>query len=130
MELEVLALKKVMQKLEENCSHEIAMLEINLPKIEKIPSIKFYEAKEILKALPGIEEIEENDLCRKKKSDFVNTLKKRQVLNLFLSLIIQNQNDLSIMRLQVKNISLKVLTFFFAESRSQPEDNGSMSLRV
>lgn len=74
MELEVFALTNVMKRLKENCAYELELLEVELPDTKSIPSIEFYQAKEVLKEMPGLTEIEEHDLSpeeEKKLSDYM-----------------------------------------------------------
>ncbi|MBX2797356.1 MAG: aspartate--tRNA(Asn) ligase [Myxococcales bacterium] len=47
MSLQVGLLAAMMQQLEQDCSHELALLEIELPEVHTIPALRFAEAKKI-----------------------------------------------------------------------------------
>lgn len=83
MEMETRMLQAVMNFLEENYAPEIALLKVNIPKINEIPAIKFTEAKELvsktyhrdIKDMGDFEPEEERLLCEIIKktmgSDFI-----------------------------------------------------------
>ncbi|MBN2737042.1 MAG: aspartate--tRNA(Asn) ligase [Spirochaetales bacterium] len=48
IKVESLVLKSIFEKLESNCAHEIELLDIEIPKIDKIVTIKFKEVHEII----------------------------------------------------------------------------------
>lgn len=62
MEFEVGALKSALMNLETNYRYELDLLEITLPTLGDVPSIKFSEVKRIMKEEFNIKEIENNDL--------------------------------------------------------------------
>ncbi len=83
MQMETCMLQNVMHYLKENYAHELELLNVELPKVEMIPAIKFIEAKElvakeynrVIKDYEDFEPEEEKLLCEliKKKtgSEFV-----------------------------------------------------------
>lgn len=48
MQMETMMLKFTLAGLDENYSHELELLKVNLPNVTSIPSIKFKEAKELI----------------------------------------------------------------------------------
>jgi len=83
MEMETKMIQAVMKYLEDSYASEIALLKVNIPKVEEIPSIRFAEAKELvsktyertIKDYEDFEPEEERLLCEiiKKQtgSDFI-----------------------------------------------------------
>jgi nondiscriminating aspartyl-tRNA synthetase len=77
-----IVMKNIFSDLEKNCQKELKIFNAKLPKIEKIPKIKFKEAKEILfertkkdkRKEPDFDPEEEKELCTFSKEKFNSEL--------------------------------------------------------
>ncbi|MCX7615499.1 MAG: aspartate--tRNA(Asn) ligase [Clostridiales bacterium] len=71
MQVQTGALKAMVESVKKNCEPELQLLNAKLPTIDKIPSVRFFEAKEIITQITGkppknkfdLDPIEEQQLC-------------------------------------------------------------------
>ena len=71
MEVQTGALKAMIEHVKKVCAPEVQLLNAKLPSIDKIPSVRFFEAKDIIKGMTGklpknkfdLDPIEEQLLC-------------------------------------------------------------------
>lgn len=76
MNMETAALKYVFEHLQSNCSYEIELLGVELPELDTIPSLKFWDVKRIVNEKYKVGDIQEQDLSPIEEQKICEFVKK------------------------------------------------------